>query len=1576
MSSLSQRQSGFQPQGQSINSPATSQAHLSSPSLGGKSSSFVPPVPAPSSAARSYAHATKRSTESDFPGAPVTVGGPFQTAHHGKVPSIPVNGKPSMQQPQLSGVTIVNGAPAQGDHGRKPSVTISSAGTTGYMPNGAPAGGPPNRPNSIQFGALNQQGSPAMGSPALLAGQPQSGLGVAPPSNPRITSPQTSPSPIPQPASSGGRPPSTFPSHGISFGESGDVNVNDVSRITQRQYRHTPQAPLGPGPQPSHLRRESAQSAHGEMGGHMAGGHSSTGRGGYAGRGRGYSQPGYQGQLPYSSSPNYRGNPNQPRGGPNMGPQYHGHNQGRPLGPYNSPHQATRSPALANAHPVTPQMNQVPMAHPQMSQLYGPYNQHMGPQTVRHQSPSKPYSRHPLPKRLKGTRFSSSAPYPYSFCLPLPNLAPESGQFEEYLKLIKHQNFHHHGPYDPNYYYSPSYQMPYMTPSSPQPRPGIPYNQPAPYHLTNNQFPPAVQPPTQPPQMSRSPSQVSERPGSSLSQGHPPPSAPTPGHTHNASRSSNSPAPVPKAQFVKPTRGTAIVIKNPSGEVMSFDKQPPSPARATPSPVKGLAPTPPLRTNSGADQPRFDRKPAKTDEEKKKEFQEAVRLRPRAEVAEQQMNVDEEEEEEEEEEEDEDEAEEAARVEDLSLKENEEVAADPAAKAVEDTDSEQPSETVSESSAAVESGIIRSIQPSSFQTAEGEDTVTTLEMPMELPSDKARVEPASTADDELDFDAIQREIEERERLDAAREAEYERKKQAEKEERARKEKEESEAWMRNMKAAEQEAEAKEEARLKKLEAGYDDAGKRDREEQFAALKRGTPASDSPAPGDSGADTPVSSDPPFSMGPPPVRPSGPKREKPAALKLETNKPVEPPQQTAAMKSLHSARFIQDPSKICYPLSIVSPSPALNANAPSDRKFKYNKEFLLQFQAVFKEKPSLDWDARVRETVGDAGESARPQSARTPMMGARNTSRPGIQQNFQMGSFGQAPNRQVTTSEQRFAISNAARAGTMGASPFGQFGRPTGMVAPPISRTSSSAALHSTVPQSPRVGSSSRGGTRTGSKRDKQSVKKDDDSNKSMPLTAGLEVKALTVSTSGWKPRSILQGAPVGPALGGEGHLTPDVVQRKVKSNLNKMTPENFDRISELILTIVSQSKDETDGRTLRQVIQLTFEKATDEAHWAPMYAKFCKRMLESMSPDIKDENIRDKSGNVVTGGSLFRKYLLNRCQEEFERGWKVNLPGRPEGVTEEVAMMSDEYYTAAAAKRRGLGLVKFIGELYKLGMLTERIMHECVKKLVDYEGVPDVAEVESLTSLLRTIGASLDSSDKGRLMMDAYFNRIHLMIDTAGLPSRLKFMLMDVADLRDANWRSKGGDKGPKTLAEVREEMLRQQHEQEMERLRQQANRGAGRVPMGRGDSRNFDYRNQAPPQDFASSKVGNDDLRRLKTTRNTNQPISFGPPSMFGGSRSSSRKTLGPGGNLVRGGDESGTSSRTGTPPAGKDKKEDKEAASSINAFSALASLEDRDNLATSPPSNPSSPPMAKTRLAIERRQSSKSPSKDGDAIA
>lgn len=207
-------------QGQSTATPAASTQPASST-----------PLAATQAPARSYANATKKSA-TDSTAAPVTVGG---SAQHGQSSSVSVNGKPMQNQSQQSassGVTIVNGAPTasaapSGDHSRKPSVTITSSGTSGYMPNG---GGPASRPNSLQFGF--QQSSPNMGAPAVPASnQAQAGLG-APSTNPRVTSPQTSPSPIPQPASSGGRPPpSTYQAQGNvpnfgSFGESADANVS------------------------------------------------------------------------------------------------------------------------------------------------------------------------------------------------------------------------------------------------------------------------------------------------------------------------------------------------------------------------------------------------------------------------------------------------------------------------------------------------------------------------------------------------------------------------------------------------------------------------------------------------------------------------------------------------------------------------------------------------------------------------------------------------------------------------------------------------------------------------------------------------------------------------------------------------------------------------------------------------------------------------------------------------------------------------------------------------------------------------------------------------------------------------------------------------------------------------------------------------------------------------------------------------------------------------------------------------------------------------------------------------------
>ena len=1160
--------------------------------------------------------------------------------------------------------------------------------------------------------------------------------------------------------------------------------------------------------------------------------------------------------------------------------------QGRQQGPYpGSPNLPTRSPAMMNANPATPQIGPVQI----MSGQHNSYPQYMGGPQVNRQF----LSSDSLPSRGRGrnhgaragnyrgrgaSNFNNSkvredgtlgeprvsrdpasenyqSPPPCALTIPvvplLPpsDLSPESGNFEHFLTL-KNQG---HGQIVADPSISMMYQQQqwviqqqqmqgFAPPQSPRPPfaqgPSAPYMQ----HTYSGQGQPYQQ--SQP--LSRTPSQMSvtDRPNSSLGQPQTPSLVSASGQPPS-SRQTSSPA--PKSAFTVPSKkSAAIVIKNAQGDVVSFNKPTPSSAHATPSPTK--AATPPAVTPVGQSIPTLDSSHSRTDsvntktnEEKKKEMQEAVRAKKLAEEAKARQDKEDTEKEavavkEKEATEAQEAAAREAEAKETAAKEAEVEAAQAKAAEEKEAQAKAAEEKAAQAKAAEEEATqAKAAEEEATQAKEAEEEaarakeaadeaarvkdaqvkvaeeasareVETARVKAEAEArdveereakEKAGQEPAQDApkvpadakdaDDEIDYAAIEAEFAAQEAAEEAREAEYRKKKEAEQEAQKQRDREEEEAYEASMKEMEREADEREEALAKKKAEGGSDS--EDSKSLFASLKaQDAPTPDSNAspiiqtPAESGTATPVSD---ISMGPPA---RGKKDRKPAELTLNTTKAVEPPQPSAALKSLKSARFLEDPASIEYPSTIASPNPALNKNAPADKKFKYDKEFLLQFQSVFKEKPSIDWDERVRETLGDGGESttsARPSSARTPSsIGGRSVSnRPSVVPGTfgQMGTFGAPPRAGPTqlppgtTSAQRFAMSNNPAPGQRNPmqNPFEQFGRPVGtpLTGPSMSRTASSNVLGN-IPPSPRVGGSTRGGTRDGSKRGKQGGRRHDDEDKTMPLTAGMDLTAIKVSQSGWKARSLAGPSLSGPALGGDALMPPDVVQRKVKSSLNKMTPEKFDKIADQILEIAAQSKDESDGRTLRQVIQLTFEKATDEAHWASMYAMFCKRMLESMSPDIQDENIKDKHGAIVTGGNLFRKYLLNRCQEEFERGWKLNLPPKPEGQTEEAVMLSDEYYIAAAAKRRGLGLVKFIGELYKLGMLTERIMHECVKKLLDYDGMPDEAEIESLTGLLKTVGANLDDPrSKAQPRMDAYFEHMQAIMDMPELPSRLRFMIL-------------------------------------------------------------------------------------------------------------------------------------------------------------------------------------------------------------
>ncbi|CAH2327902.1 eukaryotic translation initiation factor 4 gamma 1 isoform X1 [Pelobates cultripes] len=86
---------------------------------------------------------------------------------------------------------------------------------------------------------------------------------------------------------------------------------------------------------------------------------------------------------------------------------------------------------------------------------------------------------------------------------------------------------------------------------------------------------------------------------------------------------------------------------------------------------------------------------------------------------------------------------------------------------------------------------------------------------------------------------------------------------------------------------------------------------------------------------------------------------------------------------------------------------------------------------------------------------------------------------------------------------------------------------------------------------------------------------------------------------------------------------------------------------------------------------------------------------------------------------FRRLLIRPCQVEFERGEKGGE--RIEELQKELdAAMSPNEKTRLKeelsdacnrARRRSLGNIKFIGELFKLNLLSEDTMNDCLIKLL-------------------------------------------------------------------------------------------------------------------------------------------------------------------------------------------------------------------------------------------------------------------------
>ena len=160
--------------------------------------------------------------------------------------------------------------------------------------------------------------------------------------------------------------------------------------------------------------------------------------------------------------------------------------------------------------------------------------------------------------------------------------------------------------------------------------------------------------------------------------------------------------------------------------------------------------------------------------------------------------------------------------------------------------------------------------------------------------------------------------------------------------------------------------------------------------------------------------------------------------------------------------------------------------------------------------------------------------------------------------------------------------------------------------------------------------------------------------------------------------------------------------------------------------------------LEVIVAILFDKVLGEAYFSGLYSDLCVKISKevadmfeqpSANPTTQPTAAEEGKPQPQKKRSLFRTILLNECQDSFSRGLEpVSKDGKSADESAEAEMLQ---------KRRTLGNIRFIGELYKKAMITEKIMHECVLHLLN----DSEEDLEALCNLLTTIGKKLDQKSK-------------------------------------------------------------------------------------------------------------------------------------------------------------------------------------------------------------------------------------------
>ena len=231
---------------------------------------------------------------------------------------------------------------------------------------------------------------------------------------------------------------------------------------------------------------------------------------------------------------------------------------------------------------------------------------------------------------------------------------------------------------------------------------------------------------------------------------------------------------------------------------------------------------------------------------------------------------------------------------------------------------------------------------------------------------------------------------------------------------------------------------------------------------------------------------------------------------------------------------------------------------------------------------------------------------------------------------------------------------------------------------------------------------------------------------------------------------------------------DKVKKFVNGVLNKLTPEKYEALSEQLV-----GKDEilNTEEAMNLTIQLIFDRAANQPSFCEMYASLSKRMS-------------DREKQSKKGGDLrFRSQFIQVVQGEFERCKKILERSKvdPEQTIEERDLEE------LLAKKRQLGNVHFVGELYKTQMLSNKVIHWVIPEILfKKDGIPAGEEIEVLCKLLNTVGREMELRKRGEKFdhsqkIDEYFSEMEKLAHNGRFDKRIQFSIINTVEARAKGW---------------------------------------------------------------------------------------------------------------------------------------------------------------------------------------------------